>query len=59
MHEQGVRKSAGIVAIPDTAGLEATINRLLGELRRKEEEHLSISQIHRAVSAHLDHDELF
>lgn len=59
MRDEEVRHPPSLDLVWATSDPEGAIQRLRGELRRKEEEHLAISQIHRAVSAHLDHDELF
>lgn len=59
MREQGVRQPADLRTVPDESDLDATIHRLRAELRQKDEEQLAISQVHRAISAHLENDELF
>lgn len=59
MREEGARQPADLRTMPDASDLEATIHRLNAELRRKDEEQFALSQVHRAISAHLDNDELF
>ncbi len=58
MYEQGVRESVDERTTPEHSDLQEAIRRLKIELGRKEEEQRAISQIHRAVSAHLDNDGL-
>jgi formate hydrogenlyase transcriptional activator len=59
MREQDIRQPGDLTSIPEPSDLAATIHRLQEELRRQEAQHLAISRLHQAVSAHLDHDELF
>jgi GAF domain-containing protein len=59
MREQGVLQPADLRTIPEESDREATIHRLKAELRQKDEEQLAISQVHRAIAAHLENDELF
>ncbi len=58
MREQGVGQPADLRTMPEESDLAATIHRLKAELRQKDEEQLAISQVHRAISAHLEYDEL-
>jgi len=59
MSEQGVREAAHLGATPEESDLTVTVHRLKAELRQKDEEQLAISQVHRAIAAHLENDELF
>jgi formate hydrogenlyase transcriptional activator len=59
MREPERGQSGDLKSIPESSDLEATIRRLQEELRRQEAQHLAISRLHQAMSAHLDHDELF